>query len=382
MLKLTDLTKYRVQESPNNFVRVGRATLYCGDSTDILPHLSDIHACVTDPPYGLALMGKNWDYDVPQAALWSLVRDTLLPGAHLLAFGGSRTYHRLAVQVEDADFEIRDQLMWLYASGFPKNHDLGKAIEAKLTTGGAGPINQRRAAMGDNYEPTPLAGTPGYAQAGNMFRGTTGDRHEREQHYLELTTSEAQQSAGWGTALKPSHEPIVMARKSFRGSCTANVMKHGVGGLNIEASRTAEGRWPANTIHDGLDEPWANYFYCAKPSNRERDEGLGHLAKRDSVFLQTGGGMSGKPTKGRAMNAPRANVHPTVKPVALMAYLCRLVTPQGGVVLDPFMGSGSTGIAALQEGFDFVGIERDPEYFKIACARIAHAQGLMLDIAA
>lgn len=284
-----------------------------GDCLDKLKGLEDnsIDSIVTDPPYGLSFMGKKWDYDVPSVKIWEECMRVLKPGGHLLAFAGSRTYHRMAVRIEDAGFEIRDQIMWIYGSGFPKSHQLGD---------------------------------------------------------------------GWGTGLKPAHEPIVMARKPFKGSCKDNHKEYGVGGLNIDECRIAigdndkmdirrynvyhdtfnsyedgesakgkeyvvaepheGGRWPANVIMDDSDnEEWRKYFYCPKASKKDRDEG---------------------------------NIHPTVKPTDLMAYLIRLVTPKGGIVLDPFMGSGSTGKAAMIEGMPFVGIEREKEYYEIAKQRIEY----------
>ena len=298
-----------------------------------------VDSIVTDPPYHLqsivdrfgkegsapakhgtdgafaraskGFMGQEWDGgDIAfRQETWELALKLLKPGGHLLAFSASRNYHRMAVAIEDAGFEIRDQLMWLYGSGFPKSHNLGD---------------------------------------------------------------------GWGTALKPAHEPIVMAKKSIEGTNKNNREKYGTGGINIDGCRveldgekppsgsakrvyknnqyteekiygdnktTPEtGRYPANVMHDGLQEDWARYFYCPKVSKSERGEG---------------------------------NTHPTVKPKELMKYLCRLVTPKGGTVLDPFMGSGSTGMAAKDEGFEFIGIEREKEYFEVAEKRIKAASPLM-----
>ena len=369
-----------------------------------------VDAVVTDPPYGLAFMGKEWDsFKATNEAKsqvvkglgtgmrmttlaenrnfqeWNLQWATeclrvLKPGGWLLAFSGSRTYHRLACAVEEAGFEVRDQLLWIYATGFPKSLNL---------------------------------------------KG---------------------EWAGWGTALKPAHEPIVMARKPLIGTVAANVLEHGTGALNIDGCRVPgepwaassatgitpggkwfggeppvidkiphqAGRWPANVIHDGSDEvvalfpanagasapvkgteasmasvgavtgkrdrvpgafygdtgSAARFFYCAKPSKTEKDRGCGDLpiSRPDD---RTEMGMGSFADKGVL---PGRNSHPTVKPVALMRYLCRLVTPPGGIVLDPFMGSGSTGIAALQEDFNFIGIEREPEYLEIARRRITAAQ--------
>jgi site-specific DNA-methyltransferase (adenine-specific) len=337
-------------------------TLHLGDCRTVLATLDDnsIDAIVCDPPYELGFMGKAWDnsgiaYDV---TVWKQCLRVLKPGGHLIAFGGSRTYHRLAVAIEDAGFEIRDQIQWIYGSGFPKSHNLK-----------------------DEWQ-------------------------------------------GWGTALKPAHEPAVLARKPLCGTVADNVMTWGVGGLNIDGTRVGTskrvpgspstkektgagfimppvsygsghdaniGRWPANVI---LDEDAAKaldmqsggnvsrFFYTAKASKSEREAGLdGMIKKRDIGSNQRGisldshfrtdprspnGGYENKPQE------PRANHHPTVKPLSLMRYLVRLVTPKGGKVLDPFMGSGSTGCASILEGFDFVGIDITPEYVAIAQKRIDH----------
>ena len=353
-----------------------------GDCIEEMQKLIDdgkqVDSVVTDPPYHLTsiverygkegsapakdrdglyqrqatgFMGKEWDGgDIAfRKETWELAYKLLKPGGHLLAFSGSRTYHRMAVAIEDAGFEIRDQIMWLYGSGFPKSLNIGD---------------------------------------------------------------------GWGTALKPAHEPIVMAKKRLEGTNKQNKDKYGTGGINIDEcriegndakypdtnpdfrdqgkkskeaigidklsfgqtqnvarkkvvrkSRSGDGVWtnensgmkaegtqyadadprgrfPANVMHGGLETEWAKYFYCPKTSKSERN------------------------------NADK-NTHPTVKPVELMKYLCRLVTPKGGVILDPFMGSGSTGMAAKDEGFDFIGIEKDEEYFKICESRIVRFAPLM-----
>lgn len=293
---------------------------------------ASIDAIVCDPPYELGFMGKAWDSSgvAYQPRTWEAALRVLKPGGHLLAFGGTRTYHRLACAVEDAGFEIRDCIAWLYGSGFPKSHN-----------------------------------------------GEWG-----------------------GTALKPAHEPIVVARKPLVGTVAANVLKHGTGGLNIDGCRiegpkaggsggaplkfggenhrpfhdtaeprefdTSQGRWPANVVLDpeaaamldeqsgerpGSDGQGASrFFYCAKASRGERNAGLDGFEERAAL----------------------RNVHPTVKPIDLMRWLVRLVTPPGGTVLDPFTGSGTTGCAAVLEGFDFIGIEREGEYVEIARARIRH----------
>ena len=356
--------------------------------------VNSVDAVVTDPPYGLEFMGKHWDYDVPDVGIWREVLRVLKPGGHLLSFGGSRTYHRMAVSIEDAGFEIRDQIMWLYGSGFPKSSN----------------------------------------QDGDWD--------------------------GWGTALKPAHEPIVVARKPLIGTVPANLAKHGVGALNIDGCRVhgddaqggtytvtrlkpgatlnktggnwrpeeggvefngemKPGRWPANVIHDGSDEVLAafpqargqiadassssesrktqntygamkrgndgavardqggsaaRFFYCAKASKQDRDDGMATEPKPVVTFA-TANGTSGKPSSiSEGRNTEYRNTHPTVKPTSLMRYLTRLVTPPGGTVLDPFMGSGSTGRGAVLEGFNFIGVEMSPEYFDFADARIAAAE--------
>ena len=338
---------------------MSRFEILQGDCLDVMelciPETS-IDAIVTDPPYGLSFMGKEWDHGVPGAHLWAEALRVAKPGAYLLAFGGTRTYHRLTCAIEDAGWEIRDCLMWVYGSGFPKSKNLD------------------------------------------------GDWD------------------GWGTALKPAWEPIILARKPPKGTVAQNVEEQGTGALNIDANRTAAGRWPANLIHDGSDEvvscfpqapgqiadasssssrktqnsygvmkrgneasaqvarldtgSAARFFYCAKASKKDRDEGCEQLADstlarscqaqaeaaRDNLVEAEGGAYN----KARI----RKNNHPTVKPTELMRYLCRLVTPPGGLILDPFMGSGSTGKAAMLEGFRFVGIDLNPEYIEIARARI------------
>lgn len=328
---------------------------------------STIDSVVTDPPYGLAFMGKRWDYDVPSVEVWAECLRVLKPGGHLLAFAGTRTQHRMAVRIEDAGFEIRDMIAWVYGSGFPKSKNLG------------------------------------------------GDWQ------------------GWGTALKPALEPITVARKRLIGTVAANVLTHGAGALNIDGCRVGgiDGRWPANLIHDGSPEVLAafpgapgqmadisttapspktsnvygrmsregelssdsdnagvvgfkmkpgarrldtgsaaRFFYCAKTSRNDRNEGLDTGYQK---AVSTNATM--RQLEDADWSARNGNHHPTVKPTDLMAYLCRLVTRPGGVVLDPFMGSGSTGKACMREGFEFIGIEREVPYLEIAEARIAHEIG-------
>lgn len=415
-------------------------------------------AVVCDPPYGLKFMGKKWDYDVPSVETWRAILDAMKPGAFLLAFGGSRTYHRMAVNVEDAGFEIRDQIMWIYGSGFPKSLDIGKAIDK--AAGSEREVVGHRRGRG-NGGLSILARPGGNDSVDAKGCSAYGPGAESVTIEIDITapaTDAAREWEGWGTALKPAHEPIILARKPLEGTVAANVLKHGVGGLNIDASRVEtedkysypngpggksyqyssdkrgpevrpnpteshpKGRWPANVIHDGSDEveagfpvakksnaigsmtksnnrelygsfeggKWANghgdsgsasrFFYCAKTSKSERNAGLEDMPHR------TAGDVTGVRKEGSdGLNSPRTgagrtsgskNFHPTVKPIALMEYLVRLVTPPGGTVLDPFMGSGSTGVAAARLGFDFVGVEMNEEYIEIARARINNVRNL------
>lgn len=542
---------------------MARFELHLGDCLEVLKTMPDssVDAVVCDPPYGLSFMGRKWDYDVPEVAVWAECLRVLKPGGHLLAFAGTRTQHRMAVRIEDAGFEIRDMIAWVYGSGFPKSLDVSKAIDkaagAEREVVGFDPVAAKR---------TPAVGTAAYGD----YNGQTGE-------VTAPATDAARQWQGWGTALKPALEPITVARKPFRGTVAENVLKWGTGAINIDECRvqnqggsgsigqekndrgarqdelrrvrkadgalevtggegeatgdvrpgvqvegndwcrkptmeersldgwagelslppcgrseqggqgasgepkgsaglgasacdgagrweaveadrngashqrgevgqqagkpalnelvgalegtsatgargrgveggsgafeSSSGRWPANLIHDGSSEvlagfpeagahggkgvfvqhAWAGreateqnierstgsaarFFYCAKASKRDRDDGLDGFAHANP------GEMTGGRTEGSAgLNNPRAgyepkpqgNHHPTVKPTDLMAYLCRLVTPPGGVVLDPFMGSGSTGKAAMLEGFHFIGIEREAEYLEIARARIS-----------
>ncbi len=438
---------------PSSKVQIHGSTLWLGDCIEVMATLDaeSIDSIVTDPPYGIRFMGKAWDgsdientvsvkmrkntvradsykrhdglafaagtYDTSPSGntafqiwtqAWALEAFRILrPGGHLLSFASPRTYHRMTTGIEDAGFEIRDQIMWLFGSGFPKSHNLD-----------------------GNYE-------------------------------------------GWGTALKPAHEPIVVARKPLKGTVADNMLRHGTGALNIDASRISteevlaagagglfshirdgkpyptrtreneasanrrysgsggtdfamipgvrggdeRGRWPANVIHDGSGEVLASFpqatgqqapvtgrepssktnnvyssfngrpattprgdsgsaarfYYCAKASKEDRDEGLDGLAGKKQDESRKEGNPGGDNPRNRGLTL-RANHHPTVKPTDLMRYLCRLVTPRNGIILDPFMGSGSTGKAAILEGFRFFGIEREGEYFEIAHRRIQDAQ--------
>jgi len=410
-----------------------------GDCLEVMRTLdaASVDAVVTDPPYGLGFMGKGWDHGVPGAEFWAEALRVAKPGAHLLAFGGTRTHHRLMCAIEDAGWEIRDCLMWLYGSGFPKSLDVGKAIDkaagAERRTIGIRPDAAKR-----------TSGT------------TTSSGWATPSRCNDLTapaTDAAKRWSGWGTALKPAWEPIILARKPLDGTVAANVTAHGCGGLNIDGCRiegtkpkmfaidsesrnnpifqtrsatsngdlTSEGRWPANLMLDeeagamldgqapnaggggkfvavqrernkglGNSSPGpgvvaidnygdtggaSRFFYCPKASKADRDEGLEGMPERLAAAMH-GNLVSGQRLggDGSPIKTPlRSNHHPTVKPTALMRYLCRLVTPPGGLVLDPFTGSGSTGKAAALEGFNFIGIEREAEYVEIARARIAGA---------
>jgi len=368
-----------------------------GDCTEEMQKMIDegvqVDSVVTDPPYELGFMGKSWDSTgiAFQKETWELAYQLLKPGGHLLAFSSSRTYHRMAVAIEDSGFEIRDQIMWLYGSGFPKSLNIGKAIDKKQ--------GNEREVVGVQQHPTSKDRT------GNKSPYQAEDSHLDATHEITKGNSEWE---GWGTALKPAHEPIVMARKPLsEKSIVDNVLKHGTGGINIDGCRISlegetppsgsakrvyknnqytedktygdnkttpeSGRFPANVMHDGLQEDWARYFYCPKVSRAERNVGLDDLPDviHKTVFKKIYRASAAT----REVN-PIKNNHPTVKPQKLMKYLCRLVTPKDGTVLDPFMGSGSTGMAAKDEGFDFIGIEKEKEYFEIAERRIKAASPL------
>ena len=392
----------------------------CRQQLATLPDNS-IHAIITDPPYELGFMGKTWDSTgiAYNTEVWQQCLRVLKPGGHLLAFGGSRTYHRLACAIEDAGFEIRDQIMWVYGSGFPKSLDVSKAIDK---TAGA-----KREVVGSR----PLTGNGKTMKSGFHQPDGSGAGETIKQDIFEFTvpaTDAAKQWDGWGTALKPAHEPIVLARKPLDGTVANNVLTHGVGGLNIEASRVPSddgfekmwdrpirtnigaegnsyisdgtqhtvdisankpsGRWPANFIHDGSDEVLelfpdtkhddgsaARFFYCAKASRSERNAGLDELPEVRHSDRPSDDLPGGDNPRNRT-NTPQTNFHPTVKPLALIRYLITLITPPGGTVLDPFLGSGTTAVAATQLGHPWIGCELTPDYWPIIEARIAHATPL------
>jgi DNA modification methylase len=467
--------------------------IHHGDCREVMATLDadSVDAIVCDPPYGLSFMGKEWDSFKPgdiamrrnpamdavnagasrqggrqrscsdyqkrqrrdmlafQEAMESVFLEALRvakPGAHLLAFGGTRTYHRLACAIEDAGWEIRDCIMWCFGSGFPKSHDVSKAIDK---------------AAGAERKPELVP-----TKAGNTKRdrGTTyaTETHAGFRDISTPATDAARQWQGWGTALKPAYEPIIVARKPLVGTVAENVLTHGTGAINVDGCRVAAeggspaaarreasvrtgnvstrpgtydrplqdrtsaeryteprpgeqlGRWPANLIHDGSEEvvglfpqtksgslnraritaengiygnapkertgeyaadsgSAARFFYCAKASKADRDEGCEGLAAKSRLEDVGNKFTTVDYREGKTRDVMARNHHPTVKPTDLMRYLCRLVTPPGGIVLDPFTGSGSTGKAATLEGFRFIGIEREAEYVEIAKARIAAA---------
>lgn len=387
--------------------------LILGDSCLILKTLAadSVDAVVTDPPYGLLFMNKHWDHDVPSVELWREVLRVLKPGGHVLSFGGTRTYHRMVVNIEDAGFEIRDQIQWIYASGFPKSLDVSKAIDK--AAGACGHANKRFNAAGDGEE----------SNGGSKFRSD-----HPEYVKPEAITASAKQWSGWGTALKPANEPIVLARKPLVGTVADNVQTFGTGALNIDASRigtemrtvkaSASNEDTTNTM--GTFQPWTGDYKDVTgrwPANVLFDEEAAAVLDEQSGILKSGskkpsmpnglnnvyganmGGAAGSiasfggasrffktfkneseiqcdqtrflyQAKASKRERGDGNHHPTVKPIKLMEYLVRLITPPGGTVLDPFMGSGTTGIAAKNLGFGFVGIERSEEYFEIAKRRI------------
>ena len=405
-------------------------TLHLGDSLAVLATMPDnsIDAIVTDPPYGLGrepdalemlrdwldtghhevkgsgFMGKTWDAFVPQPVLWRQVLRVLKPGGHVLAFAGTRTMDLMTLGLRIAGFELRDAighahdgggaplLAWTYSSGFPKSLNVSKAMDrsagALMPEGVAFTV----AGYGHNAKLLTTAPSRGYVPPAPA-------------------TPAAARWQGWGTALKPAWEPIILARKPLgEGTVAANVLKWGTGAVNVDGCRVGTestvrtsnagtngdgwgmgasshvngsdaGRWPANVVHDGSPAvvgmfpnesegdsgSAARFFYCAKASRDDREAGLREAGLR---------GLNASPTETGAARVPIMcrNHHPTVKPTDLMRWLVRLITPPGGTILDPFMGSGSTGKAAILEGFQFVGVELSPEYVAISRARIEDAR--------
>jgi len=409
--------------------------LLLGDCKEKLKELEDnsIDAIVTDPPYGLSFMGKKWDYDVPSIDIWKECLRVLKPGGYLLSFAGTRTQHRMAVNIEDAGFEIRDMIAWVYGSGFPKSLNIGKVMDKYLKTG-----NASWNGTGDSSN-----GALGYSKLQHNQGYRPADYSNKHQNKEEITEDLAKKWEGWGTALKPALEPITVARKPIEGNVASNCLKWGVGGINIdgcrvgidkdddihaknphtvhiksnleftssngEAYKVPTGRFPANLIHDNSEEVrecfpetksqghWSKtkttgfgefgngsseylgvgekdkeggnasrFFYCAKASKRERNigcEGLEESIVNDGRETDIDNAFQ----RGITL---RKNTHPTVKPIALMEYLVKLVSREGQVVLDPFMGSGTTGMACKKLDREFIGIEMMPDYMEIAKARI------------
>jgi site-specific DNA-methyltransferase (adenine-specific) len=346
--------------------------IICGDNMDTLRTLPNacIDSCVTDPPYGLAFMGKKWDYDVPSSEVWQECLRVLKPGGHLLAFAGTRTQHRMAVRIEDAGFEIRDMIAWVYGSGFPKSLDVSKAIDKAA--------GAEREVVGVNPSSRPNSKKAGMRGFDN--RDGAPDQSAGIQALTAPATEAANQWAGWGTSLKPALEPITVARKPFPGTVAENVLQHGTGALNVDGCRVGDesGRFPANLIHDGSEEvvglfPETGASNLRPPTGKPKYTGSDRdsNAMKASTTLDTtlrghndaGGSAARFFYCAKADSSERRNSkHPTIKPVALMRYLVRLVCPAGGVVLDPFAGSGTTIEAARLEHCRAIGIEREAEY--------------------
>ena len=386
-----------------------------GDCRELLKSLPDqsIDSIVTDPPYELGFMGKKWDasgiaYDIK---VWQECLRVLKPGGHLLAFGGTRTYHRMTCAIEDAGFEIRDCIMWVYGSGFPKSHDVSKGIDRALGAEREVTGTQSRAGGGMKSSGGSIAMGASAGYSDSAFSGLRRDAP---------ATEAAKQWQGWGSALKPAVEPIVVARKPLDGTIADNVLRHGTGGINIDGCRVGTGeysdrqwldiyrhgrrginnnfvnnfdankcpkaplgRWPANLIHDGSDEvvglfPQSNGdspFRGPRQNNQSLTSGLRGIYGKFQDKDTTGYADSGSAARffycAKTSPSERGdNSHPTVKPLALMRYLCRLVTPPSGTVLDPFAGSGSTMVAARQEGLGIVGCELEAAHIEIIKRRL------------
>jgi site-specific DNA-methyltransferase (adenine-specific) len=377
-----------------------RGVLYHGDCQDVMRALDveSVDAIVTDPPYGLAFMGKEWDHGVPGVPFWTEALRVAKPGAHLLSFGGTRTYHRLTCAIEDAGWEIRDCVMWIYGSGFPKSLDVSKAID--------------KAAGAEREVVGPDPNWRSSVHSDNTYDGG----QTRPQFITAPATDAAKQWQGWGTALKPAYEPILIARKPLIGTVAQNVLAHGTGAINVDGCRITtpddtsrgprgiggqcyaqdswtknpanhrssdahpSGRWPANVIHDGSEEvvglfPQAPGMPQTTRRQGSSPKGYGIGIAPDGADASPGYGDSGSAARffytAKASRADRGegNTHPTVKPLSLMRYLVRLVTQPGGTVLDPFCGSGTILEAAWTEGAHTIGIELDEAYCGIAAER-------------
>ena len=416
-------------------------TIQVGNNIDILKTIPDnsIDSIVTDPPYGLGkepnaievltswvtngfheikgkgFMGKEWDAFVPQPIFWKECIRVLKPGGYLLSFAGTRTYDWIVMGLRISWFEICDQIAWVYGSGFPKSHDVAKAIEGQLVYGSSN-TQAFNKLDGDEID-TKLGFTKNQHEQGARPNDYT-DRHKSKTN-IKYTTDQAKQWQGWGTALKPALAPIVVARKKLEGTVAENVLKYGVGGINIDECRVGEeertqfsgkasngnvyfeynqdnahyetvnGRFPANFIHDNSEEvvdllqESARFFYTPKASQKERNKGLDEFEEttdkskgngRDRVCGYCGASQL-KPQDCKCeqkswITKTKKNIHPTVKPIELMRYLVKLVTPKGATCIDPFMGSGTTAIACKLESINYIGCELNEEYAKIAESRI------------
>jgi site-specific DNA-methyltransferase (adenine-specific) len=381
-------------------------TLLKGNCLDKLKELPDnsIDAIVTDPPYELGFMGKSWDstgiaYSVE---LWSECLRVLKHGGHLVAFSGSRTVFPMGVAIAEAGFEVRDMISWIYTSGFPKSLDISKAIDQKL-----GLSDQRQV----------IATEKRYNEPSGIVNVGQGDRVKIERNITAPASPQAQQWQGWGTALKPAQEPAVLARKPIDPDCSSiaeNVLKWGTGAINIDAARFPYGNdcWFGDTseivdrgiIKNGSFDKsksgdpnfkkntsefiipnvsdlgrWpANIYQCSKPQRSEKEQGLDHLTGKtgaEATHRKEGSAGLDNPRAGAGRTADEVkNFHPTVKPIKLMRWLCRLLTPKGGTVLDPFLGSGTTAVSAILEGFNAIGCEMTDDYYPIIQGRVNWAK--------
>lgn len=374
----------------NSLFLDGKVAMHAGDCLEVLVTVPDasVDSIVTDPPYGLSFMGKGWDHGVPSVEIWQQAFRVLKPGGHLVAFSGTRTYHRMACAIEDAGFEIRDQIGWAFGSGFPKSHDVSKGIDRAA--------GAEREIIGPSRRHSGVTSHNGAVP--DMVRyGAAGDV------ITAPATDAAKEWEGWGTALKPAWEPICLARKPLVGTVAENVLLHGTGAININGCRVGTeggtsrgenssnagkprntlhggnfgieqidaGRWPANLIHDGSEEvlaEFAKYGECsthAGTSNGANGSvfGSGALKGLGQTRITDSGSAARFFYTAKADAEDRlGSKHPTVKPLDLMQWLVRLVTPRGGVCLDPFAGTGTTGEAAWREGMRAILIEREPEY--------------------
>jgi site-specific DNA-methyltransferase (adenine-specific) len=391
--------------------------LKLGDNAKTLKQYPDNHfdSIVTDPPYGIEFMGKDWDKHTGAVETWNECFRVLKPGGHILAFSASRTYHHLATNIESVGFEIRDQIMWIYGSGFPKSHNIGKAVDKKL--------GNKRKFVGQNQDIIKKQAKDlreGKRKILDSFKAGEPNRNNGFKTVSADITKGNTEWEGWGTALKPAHEPIVMARKPLsEKTIVDNVLKHGTGGINIDECRVGtdeklsigsnnrknanvnfgmkndkkkqkqneQGRFPANIIHDGSEEVLEGFPETGKSAggrsyqntNKMYEGGWdgGEGSKIDPGFGDSGSAARffycakvSKKERNIGQSTDGKNNHPTVKPVALMKYLITLITPKGGKVLDPFNGSGSTGMACVELGYEYTGCELDPDYIEISKARI------------